>query len=78
VLPDVRERNEFPTSHIRGAINLPLSEIQTVSFQIDTPLYVYCLRGSRSKRAAAYLKKAGYSDVCSIGGILAWKGEKVR
>ena len=40
-------------------------------------LFVYCLRGSRSRRAVGILKRMGYSAK-SIGGITAYKGEIER
>ena len=75
VLLDVRERDEFRTGHIPGAVNLPLSEIGTVSISKKAPLYVYCLRGTRSKRAVGILRRAGYENVRSIGGIVKYVGK---
>jgi fructose-specific phosphotransferase system IIC component len=69
VLVDVREPDEFASGHIPGAVNLPLSGIQNVSFSKDTVMFIYCLRGSRSMRAVGILKKMGYQNVKSIGGI---------
>ena len=45
------------------------------TFSKETPLYLYCLRGSRSKRAANVLKRMDYEKVFSIGGINRYKGE---
>ncbi len=78
VLLDVREHNEFSSGHIPGAVNLPLSKIVTVSYPKDTPLYVYCLHGSRSKRAVSALKRLGYEKAASIGGIASYKGALER
>ena len=74
VLVDVREADEFRAGHIPKAVNLPLSTIQNISFAKTTPLYLYCLRGSRSKRAEGILKRLGYTVVRSIGGINGYKG----
>lgn len=74
-LIDVREADEFQEGHIPGAINIPLSRIETISLDFDTPLYLYCLRGSRSMRAMAILKRMGYRKVVSAGGILQYTGE---
>lgn len=78
VLLDVREAEEFAAGHIPGAVNLPLSRIETVQLPKDTPLFLYCLRGSRSQRAAIILKRMGYARVRSIGGINSYKGEIER
>lgn len=44
----------------------------------DRPLFLYCLRGSRSKRAAGILKKLGYGQVKNIGGIAGYHGDLER
>ena len=61
VLVDVREVDEFRSGHIPGAINQPLSNISQIKIPKDKPLFVYCLRGSRSRRAVGMLKRMGYS-----------------
>ena len=42
------------------------------------PLYVYCRSGGRSSRAAALLKRMGYTNVTDIGGIADYRGRVVR
>ena len=78
VLLDVREADEFRAGHIPGAVNVPLSLISSIDIPKDRPLYVYCLRGSRSKSAVGALRQMGYADAKSIGGILAYKGPLER
>ena len=73
VLLDVREADEFRSGHIPGAVNQPLSAINNIRIAKDKPLYVYCLHGSRSKRAVGILKQMGYMAK-SIGGITGYKG----
>ena len=74
VLVDVREVDEFAAGHVPGAVNLPLSVIGEAAWPKETPLYVYCLRGSRAKKAAEELGRMGYAEVYSIGGISQYKG----
>ncbi len=74
VLVDVRERDEYRTGHIPGAVNVPLSGIERIGVSRDKPLYVYCLRGTRSRQAVRILKGMGY-DARSIGGIASYRGE---
>ena len=55
-LVDVRERHEFESSFIPGAIHMPLSQL---SDEADTPLppapaVVYCASGQRSLTAVSY------------------------
>lgn len=80
VLLDVRTREEYASGHIEGSRNLPLDEIDRVDSVVkdkSTPLYVHCLSGGRSARAAAYLKGKGYREVYDIGGIGSYTGNIV-
>ena len=79
VLLDVRETDEFRSGHIPGAVNVPLSGINTITIPIpkDRPLFVYCLRGTRSRQAVGVLKQMGYTAK-SIGGIVSYRGQLER
>ena len=76
LLVDVREAEEYAAGHIPGAVNAPLSTISEAELPKDRPLFLYCLRGSRSVRAAGILKRRGYHPVKSIGGINGYRGDK--
>lgn len=54
-LLDVREKYEFNLKSIKGAINVPLSQISTYS--ISNLVYVCCQSGMRSKKAVKILRK---------------------
>ena len=75
LLVDVREPGEYAAGHIPGAVNVPLSTIDRADLPTDRPLFLYCLRGSRSARAAGILKRRGYGQVRSIGGINGYRGD---
>ena len=77
ILVDVREADEFRSGRIPGAVNAPLSTITRRTLPKTAPLFLYCLRGSRSKRATGILKRMGYTAK-SIGGISGYKGEVER
>ena len=80
ILLDVRTREEYASRHSEDSRNLLLDEIDTVDSVItdkNTPLYVHCLSGGRSARAAAYLKSKGYREVHDIGGIGSYRGKFV-
>ena len=80
VLLDVRTGEEYQEGHIPESINLPLQEIDQALTKIkdfDTPLFVYCRIGARSEQAVQWFKKAGYTDVQNIGGIMQYKGQVV-
>ena len=66
-LVDVREPDEFRSGHIPGALNVPLSEIRQVTLPKEKVLLLYCLRGTRSRRADSNLKQMGYEQVKSNG-----------
>lgn len=72
---DVREVNEYNDGHITGAINIPLSEIDTIDIDKSTTLIVYCVSGVRSKEAVEKLAKMGYTSLYNLdGGLLNWGG----
>ena len=78
VLLDVRNADEYASGHIPGSVNLPLPIISEAEQRIpdkSTPLFVYCLAGTRSSRAISALKSMGYTNLHNIGGIRAWRGE---
>lgn len=78
LLLDVRTPEEYYSGHIPGSKNIPLQSIGTVSeiaANKDTPLFVYCHSGARSRRAAELLRKAGYRQVTNLGGITAYEGK---
>ena len=78
VLLDVREPEEFQSGRIPGAVNLPLSRIREAGFEKDTPIFVYCLRGTRSLRAVSELRRMGCEKAKSIGGIARYTGALER
>ncbi|TLS50123.1 rhodanese-like domain-containing protein [Paenibacillus antri] len=74
---DVREIHEYKRSHIKGAVNIPLSQFRQRMGDIpkDRPVYLYCQSGMRSKQAAKILRSNGYADVAELrGGIMSWSG----
>ena len=79
VIIDVRSCDEYSQGHIPGAINIPGDEIDMISNTIpdkSTPVFTYCLRGSRSINAVKALKALGYTNVINMGGINKYKGEQ--
>jgi len=74
-LLDVRTPAEYAAGHLPGAVNVPLAEIDRAALPKDRPLFLYCLRGTRSLRAAGILRRMGYAQAKSIGGIAGYRGE---
>jgi rhodanese-related sulfurtransferase len=78
VVVDVRDPGEYGAGHILGARNVPLARIDEGGGDLlkrkDKPLILYDERGERAPKAAAALKKQGFSRVVNLsGGIGAWQ-----
>jgi rhodanese-related sulfurtransferase len=59
---DVRTPEEFRSGHPKGAINIPLDQIQGQMSKLDKskPVITCCRSGARSGMAADFLKSAGF------------------
>ena len=76
IIIDVREVDEYNREHIPNAINVPLSEINTVNYNKETTLIVYCQSGVRSLEAVKKLADEGYTSLYNLdGGLLNWGGD---
>ncbi|ARK20668.1 rhodanese-like domain-containing protein [Sporosarcina ureae] len=78
IVLDVREIDEFEDGHIIGAINMPLSQIQTgdrTGLDKDQKYVVVCRSGSRSKTASEILFDEGYDVINVSEGMSTWQGE---
>ena len=76
IILDTREQYEFDEGHIKGAILIPYTEIESKAEQMlpdkNKLILVYCRSGRRSKIAAESLAKLGYTNVKEFGGIIDW------
>ncbi len=70
IIIDVRERYEFERGHIKGATNIPLSELRDRIDEIpkDKPVYLHCRTGQRSYNAVMALQNKGFQNVINITG----------
>ena len=78
VLIDVRERHEYETGHLPGAIHISKSYIEVLLEERvpdrATPITLYCAGGARSLLAAESVMRLGYTNVESIvDGVGGWK-----
>ncbi|PIO82484.1 pyridine nucleotide-disulfide oxidoreductase [Loigolactobacillus backii] len=67
---DARERDEYAQGHVKGAVNIPLSEFRDRLSEIpkDQPVYVHCLTSLRSYNMVRALVNLGYTNVHNIVG----------
>lgn len=74
---DVRESYEFQSGHIKGSVNIPLSQLSARSQELDTTksYLLVCASGARSANACDYLSRMGYNVNNLKGGLMAWRGE---
>ena len=75
VLIDVRTSEEFNREHITNAVNIPLDQLDTIGYDKDTKIIVYCQTGVRSHEAVNKLVDMGYTNLYDLdGGLLNWGG----
>jgi phage shock protein E len=82
LLIDVRDREEFETGHIEGALNISRGTLESCIGEVvpdkETPIVCHCGGGNRGALAADTLQKMGYTRVASIqGGLKAFQAECV-
>ena len=67
---DVREKGEYAASHLKNAVNIPLSELRGRIAEIpkDRPVYLHCRSSQRSYNAIMALQQNGFNNVINIAG----------
>ncbi len=67
---DVREEREFNAGHLKGAVNIPLSQFRERMNEVpkDVPVYLHCRTSQRSYYALCELLGNGYTNVYNISG----------
>ena len=74
VLVDVRSKEEFATSHLKGAVHA--ASALDSSRLLDTSLVLYCCVGYRAAKLATRLRRRGFAKVHVLeGGIFQWANE---
>ncbi len=70
VIIDVREPGEYANGHIKGALNIPLSQLRERIDEIpkEAPVYLHCRTGQRSYNATLALQNLGFENVYNITG----------
>lgn len=70
VLIDVRETWEYGGGHAKGAVNIPLSQLEQRQGEVprDREVLCICQVGGRSLVAAQFLRQRGVERVVNVGG----------
>lgn len=75
---DVREQEEFEEAHLRGAIHIPLGEVENRmnELQPQDEIYIICHSGRRSEIAGQMMAKKGFGKLLNVvPGMRDWTGE---
>lgn len=78
---DVRTAEEFNSGHVDNALLLDWYESDAFVKKAATldktkPIYVYCMAGGRSKKAANKLHELGFKEVYDMkGGMVKWNND---
>ena len=69
IIVDVRTKEEYDVSHVKGSINIPYDQIdENTNLDKSKTIIVYCRSGNRSSKAYNNLKSLGY-DVYDLGAF---------
>jgi len=77
-LVDVRTEEEYSKGHINNStlVNYRSADFESKIQKLDKekPVIVYCARGGRSSKAAAWMKKLGFEKIYDVnGGYKYWQ-----
>ncbi len=75
-LVDTREEPVYRRSRIRGAVNLPLDQLESRLAELHmlpSPPVLYCRAGDKTKDLAARLAEQGMPVAFLEGGVLGWE-----
>jgi rhodanese-related sulfurtransferase len=80
-LVDVRTHAEFAGGHVRGAVNVPINELQSrlgdLTLDPARPVVAICLSAHRSIPAVRLLRDRGFDAVQLAGGMAAWRAARL-
>ena len=70
IILDVRSKGEFAGGHVKGAINIPLDQLNNNLAKLtdkNKPIITCCASGMRSASAKSILTEKGYTKVHNGG-----------
>jgi phage shock protein E len=78
IVLDVRSKHEYSSGHIRGSINISLSQLTNNLSKFkdkNKPIIACCASGARSASAKSILKSNGFSQVYNGGSWISLKNK---
>lgn len=74
---DVRPVADFARGHFKGAVNLPIEDMETNHAKVpkDVPVFVNCATGAKSQKAFDILGRKGYTNIAYLDAEISCKGE---
>jgi phage shock protein E len=77
ILVDVRTPSEYAEAQIKGAVNIPLDQLNNRISQLKDKnhIIVFCRSGYRSSQAKALLEAKGFTNVINAGTWIKVKRE---
>lgn len=80
ILLDVRSKEEFAASNIKGSLNIPLADLALKGKDVldyaeidkEDTVIVYCASGRRSQQARQILQYMGYTNTYDLRGYENW------
>ncbi|MDC0771242.1 MBL fold metallo-hydrolase [Streptomyces sp. HD] len=65
---DVRQRSEWDSGHIPGAVGIELGDLEGRTDEAPSSALVHCAHGERAMTAASLLQRTGHHDVAVLKG----------
>ena len=69
---DVRSEHDWAAGHVEGSDRIPRGQVNPHSVGRADSVIAVCANGSKSRRTAKRLAKAGYQAYHLDGGLTAW------
>lgn len=75
---DVRPAADFERGHFKGAVSLPIEEMEKDFAKVpkDVPVFVNCATGAKSSKTYDILGRKGYTNVSYLDAEISCKGEQ--
>ncbi|MCX7173648.1 MAG: rhodanese-like domain-containing protein [Proteobacteria bacterium] len=74
---DVRPAADFARGHFRGAVNIPVEELEKDYAKVprNNPVFVNCATGAKSQKTFDILGRKGYTNIAYLDAEISCKGE---